>query len=69
MKTHMQIPEYYRRAKPLVYQKAGYPRPGFNEFGSTKRTLGGIDLIKMLQESQLVDCKGTTYLSFLSLTA
>jgi putative transposase len=42
---------------------------GFKEFESAKRTLGGIELIRMLQKNQMVDPKGTTYTSFLSLAA
>jgi len=42
---------------------------GFKEFESAKRTLGWIELIRMLQKDQMADRKGTTYLSFLSLAA
>jgi putative transposase len=42
---------------------------GFKEFESARRTLGGIELIRMLQKNQMTDPKSTTYLSFLSLTA
>jgi len=42
---------------------------GFKEFESARRTLGGIELIRILQKNQMTDPKSTTYLSFLSLTA
>ena len=40
---------------------------GFKEFEPAKRTLGGIELIRMLQKDQMVDPKSTTFASFLSL--
>jgi hypothetical protein len=42
---------------------------GFKEFESAKRTLGGIELIRMLQKDQMVDPKSTPFASFLSLAA
>jgi putative transposase len=41
---------------------------GFKEFESARRTLGGLEVIRMLQKNQMTDPKSTTYLSFLSLT-
>ena len=42
---------------------------GFKEFESARRTLGGIELIRIPQKNQMTDPKSTTYLSFISLTA
>ena len=37
---------------------------GFKEFESAKRTLGGIELIRMLQKNQMVNPQNTTYTTF-----
>jgi len=41
----------------------------FKEFESAKRTLGGIELIRMLQKDSLLNPRKSTYASFLSLAA
>ena len=42
---------------------------GFKEFESAKRTLGGVELIRMLQKDQMYNPGKSTYASFLSLAA
>ena len=42
---------------------------GFKEFESAKRTLVGIELIRMLQKDQMLNPKESTYASFISLAA
>ena len=40
---------------------------GFKEFESAKRTLGGIEVIRMLQKNQMANSNNTTFTSFSSL--
>ena len=42
---------------------------GFKEFESAKRTISGVEMIRMLKKNQLVDPKSSTYKSFISLAA
>jgi putative transposase len=45
------------------------PMLGFKSFESAKRTLAGIELVRMLKKNQMIDCKSSTYKSFCSLAA
>jgi len=42
---------------------------GFKEFESAKRTITGIELVRMLKKNQLLNPKSSTYKSFISLAA
>ena len=42
---------------------------GFKSFESAKRTLAGIELVRMLKKNQMLDSKSSTYKSFCSLAA
>ena len=45
------------------------PMLGFKSFESAKRTLAGIELVRMLKKGQLIDPKSSAYKSFCSLAA
>ena len=42
---------------------------GFKEFESAKRTISGIEVVKMLKKDQLLKPKSSTYKSFISLAS
>ena len=42
---------------------------GFKEFESAKRTIAGVELVRMLKKNQLFNPKSSTYKSFISLVA
>ena len=42
---------------------------GFKEFESAKRTISGVEMIRMLKKNQLANPKSSTYKSFISLAA
>ena len=42
---------------------------GFKEFESAKRTIAGVELVRMLKKNQLLNPKSSTYKSFISLVA
>jgi putative transposase len=42
---------------------------GFKEFESAKRTIAGIEIIRMIKKDQLLNPKSSTYKSFISLAA
>lgn len=42
---------------------------GFKEFESAKRTIAGVELVRMLKKNQLLNPKSSTYKSFISLAA
>ena len=42
---------------------------GFKEFESAKRTIAGIEIVRMLKKDQLLDPKNSTYRSFISLAS
>ena len=42
---------------------------GFKDFESAKRTIAGIEIVRMIKKDQLVNSKCSTYRSFLSLAA
>ena len=42
---------------------------GFKDFESAKRTIAGVEMIRMLKKNQLLNPKGSTYKSFTSLAA
>ena len=58
------VEQDYRFIKRRIMQ--GF---GFKEFESAKRTLGGIELIRMLQKDQMLNPKELAYVSFISLAA
>ena len=45
------------------------PMLGFKSFESAKRTLAGIELVRMLKKGQLIDSKSSVFKSFCSLAA
>jgi putative transposase len=42
---------------------------GFKEFESAKRTISGIEVVRMIKKNQLVNPKNSTYKSFISLAS
>jgi len=42
---------------------------GFKEFESVKRTISGIEVVKMIKKNQLVNPESSTYKSFISLAS
>ncbi len=42
---------------------------GFKEFESAKRTIAGIEIVRMLKKNQLLNPKNSTYKSFISLAS
>jgi putative transposase len=42
---------------------------GFKEFESAKRTIAGIEIIRMIKKDQLLNPKSSTYKSFISLAS
>ncbi|PCJ94411.1 MAG: hypothetical protein COA50_11655 [Flavobacteriaceae bacterium] len=42
---------------------------GFKEFESAKRTISGIEIVRMLKKNQLLNPKSSTYRSFISLAS
>jgi putative transposase len=42
---------------------------GFKEFESAKRTIAGIEIVRMLKKNQLLNPKSSTYKSFISLSS
>jgi len=42
---------------------------GFKEFESAKRTIAGVELVRMLKKNQLLNPKSSTYKSFISLAS
>ncbi len=42
---------------------------GFKDFESAKRTIAGVEIIRMIKKNQLLDPKNSTYKSFTSLAA
>lgn len=42
---------------------------GFKEFESAKRTISGIEIVRMIKKGQLLNAKSSTYKSFISLAA
>jgi putative transposase len=42
---------------------------GFKEFESAKRTIAGIEIVRMIKKDQMLNPKGSTYKSFISLAA
>ena len=45
------------------------PMLGFKSFESAKRTLAGIELVRMLKKNQMIDLKSSAFKSFCSLAA
>ena len=42
---------------------------GFKEFESAKRTIAGIEAVRMIKKNQLLNPKNSTYKSFISLAS
>lgn len=42
---------------------------GFKEFESAKRTISGIELVRMIKKNQLLNPKSSSYKSFISLAS
>jgi putative transposase len=42
---------------------------GFKEFESAKRTISGIEVVRMIKKNQLLNPKSSTYKSFVSLAS
>jgi putative transposase len=42
---------------------------GFREFESAKRTISGIEVVRMIKKNQLLNLKSSTYKSFISLAS
>jgi len=42
---------------------------GFKEFESAKRTISGVEMIRMLKKDQLLNPKSSAYKSFISLAS
>jgi len=42
---------------------------GFKEFESEKRTISGIEIVRMKKKNQLLNLKSSTYKSFISLAS
>jgi putative transposase len=42
---------------------------GFKEFESSKRTISGIEVVRMIKKNQLVNPESSTYKSFISLAS
>ena len=42
---------------------------GFKEFESAKRTISGIEVVRMIKKNQLLNPENSTYKSFISLTS
>ncbi len=42
---------------------------GFKEFESAKRTISGIEVVRMIKKNQLLNSKSSTYKSFVSLAS
>jgi len=42
---------------------------GFKEFESAKRTIAGIEVVRMIKKNQLFNPKSSTYKSFISLAS
>jgi len=42
---------------------------GFKEFGSAKRTISDIEVIRMIKKNQLLNPEKSTYKSFISLAS
>jgi putative transposase len=42
---------------------------GFKEFESAKRTIAGIEIVRMIKKDQMLNPKSSTYKSFISLAA
>ena len=43
--------------------------PGFKEFESAKRTISGIEVVRMIKKNQLKNPESSTYKSFISLAS
>jgi putative transposase len=42
---------------------------GFKEFESAKRTISGIEVVRMIKKNQLLNPENSTYKSFISLAS
>ena len=42
---------------------------GFKEFESAKRTISGIEVVRMIKKNQLLNPESSTYKSFISLAS
>ncbi|MBE9490538.1 MAG: DDE-type integrase/transposase/recombinase, partial [Bacteroidetes bacterium] len=58
------VEQDYRMIKWRIMQGLG-----FKEFESAKRTIAGIEIIRMIKKDQLLNPKCSTYKSFISLAS